>query len=152
MLEEILKILTVYLLTMVKFIAGPTLGYASGFSLFVTIAITVAGTMTSVLLFTFLGQLLREKVLKRIFRKRRVFTPRNRRFVKIWNKYGLIGVTCLTPIIFTPIGGTVLLTSFGSPKKKIISWMFVWAVVWAVIFSSAIYLFGPKILPGYSTP
>jgi len=149
MLEEFFKILTVYLLTMLKFIAGPTLGYASGFSLALTIGITVAGTMSSVLLFTFLGQLLRERVLNRIFRKRRRFSKRNRRFVKVWKRYGLIGVTFLTPLIFTPIGGTILLTSFGSPKSRIIPWMLLWSVVWAVIFSSAIYIFGPKILPDF---
>lgn len=151
MIEEILKILTVYLLTMLKFIAGPTLGYASGFSFLGTVTVTVAGTMSSVLLFTFLGALLREKVLKRFFKKRKIFTKRNRRFVTIWKKYGLIGVTFLTPLLFTPIGGTILLTSFGSPRGRIITWMFIWASVWAVIFSGAIYIFGPKVLPNFVT-
>ncbi len=149
MLEEIVKILTVYLLTMLKFIAGPTLGYASGFSFLGTVLVTVAGTMSSVLLFTFLGAILRERVLNRFFRRKKIFTKRNRRFVFIWKKYGLIGVTFLTPLIFTPIGGTILLTSFGSPRGRIITWMFIWATIWAVIFSGAIYLFGPRILPDF---
>lgn len=149
MVEEILKIVTVYILTTLKFIAGPTLGYASGFSLLGTIAITVAGTMTSVLLFTYLGRLLKEKVLNRIFKKKKRFTKRNRQFVTVWKKYGLIGVTCLTPLIFTPIGGTILLTSFGSPKRQIIIWMLAWATIWASIFSGIIYQFGPKVLPGF---
>lgn len=152
MLEELIKIFTVYVLTMVKFIAGPTLGYASGFSLGGTILITIAGTMSSVLLFTYLGQLLREKVLNRLFRKRRTFSKRNRQFVSIWKKYGLIGVTFLTPLLFTPIGGTLLLTSFGSDKRKIIFWMLVWATIWAVIFSGIIYFFGPKVLPDFIRP
>ncbi|MEP2771197.1 MAG: hypothetical protein ABJH05_03545 [Fulvivirga sp.] len=149
MIEEIVKILTVYLLTMLKFIAGPTLGYASGFSFVGTVLVTVSGTMSSVLLFTFLGRILREKVLKRFFKRKKVFTKRNRRFVFIWKKYGLIGVTFLTPLLFTPIGGTILLTSFGSPRGRIITWMFIWATIWAVIFSGAIYLFGPRILPDF---
>lgn len=147
MIEELIKITTVFLLTMVKFIAGPTLGYASGFSLPGTIVVTIAGMMTSVLLFTFLGTLLRERVLKRLFRNSKRFSKRNRRFVSIWKKYGIVGVTFLTPLLFTPIGGTVLLTSFGSPKKKIVFWMLIWASFWAVAFSSAIYAFGPSILP-----
>jgi len=149
MIEELVKILTVYLLTMLKFIAGPTLGYASGFSFVGTVLVTVSGTMSSVLLFTFLGRILRERVLKRFFRRKKVFTKRNRRFVFIWKKYGLIGVTFLTPLLFTPIGGTILLTSFGSPRGRIITWMFIWATIWAVIFSGAIYLFGPRILPDF---
>jgi len=149
MIEELLKILSVYLLTMLKFIAGPTLGYASGFSLFGTIAVTVAGTMTSVLLFTYLGKILKEKVINRFFKRKKLFTKRNRRFVDIWTKYGLVGVSFLTPLLFTPIGGTLLLTSFGSPKNKIVFWMLIWAIFWASAFSTIIYTFGPKVLPGY---
>jgi len=147
MLEEIVTIITILGLTMLKFIAGPTLGYAAGFSLFGTISVTVAGTMLSVLLFTFLGTLMRERVFKRFFRKKRVFTPRNRRFVRIWKTYGLPGVAFLTPLILTPTGGTILLTTFGSAKGKILVSMFLSAAFWATFFSVIIYKFGSSILP-----
>lgn len=149
MLDELITILTIYLLAMLKFIAGPTLGFASGFSLLGTILLTIASMMSSVLLFTFLGQILREKVLSKIFKRRKLFTKRTRRFVKVWKRYGIIGVTCLTPIIFTPIGGTILLVSLGTPKRQIILWMLWWAVFWSVTFSSTIYTFGTKILPDF---
>lgn len=141
------KFVSIVLLTMLKFIAGPTLGYAGGFSLFMTIIITVTGMMLSVFLFTFLGRLLKQKLLDRIFARKRKFTRRNRQFIRIWKKYGLNGVAFLTPIIFTPIGGTLLLTSFGSPKRKILISMFASAVFWAVIFSTLIHIFGEQILP-----
>ena len=141
------KFVSIVLLTMLKFIAGPTMGYAAGFSLATTIAMTVIGMMLSVVLFTFLGNLLKQKVLDRIFVRRKKFTARNRRFIKVWKKYGMNGVAFLTPLIFTPIGGTLLLTSFGSPKKKILLTMLVSAVFWAVIFSTVIHLFGDEVLP-----
>ncbi len=103
--------------------------------------------MLSVFLFTFLGRLLKQKLLDRIFARKRKFTRRNRQFIRIWKKYGLNGVAFLTPIIFTPIGGTLLLTSFGSPKRKILISMFASAVFWAVIFSTLIHIFGEQILP-----
>ncbi len=143
------KFLSIVLLTMLKFIAGPTLGYASGFSLFMTILITVTGMMCSVLLFTFLGNLFKRKVLDRWFVRRKKFTSRNRRFIKVWKKYGLNGVAFLTPLIFTPIGGTLLLTSFGSPRRKILLSMFLSAVFWAVIFSTIIHVFGDQVLPEF---
>lgn len=150
MWEEILKVLSILLLTMLKFIAGPTLGYAGGFSLISTILITIAGMMASVVIFTFLGEVLKEKVLSRFFVSRKRFTKRNRQFVKIWNRYGIVGVTMLTPVIFTPIGGTLLLTAFGSPKNKILIWMFIWAVFWAIFFSSVIFYFGDVVLKYFS--
>lgn len=149
MYEEIIKVAVVFLLTMLKFIFGPTLGYASGFGLFQSILVTVSGMMTSVFLFTFLGNILRERFLKRFFSKKKRFTKRNRQFVTIWRKYGLSGVAFLTPLIFTPIGGTVLLTSFGSPRRKIIISMMISAVFWSVAFCTLIYTFGPKVLPDF---
>lgn len=146
---EVIKGVTIFLLTMLKFIAGPTLGYAAGFSFMITVIITVSGMMASVFLFTYLGTILRERVLSRLFRPRRVFTKRNRRFVQVWKKYGLAGVAFLTPLIFTPIGGTVLLTTFGSPKPKIIVAMLLSAVGWSLFFTAAIYLFGTAFLEDF---
>lgn len=146
MWQVILKVLSVYFSSMLKFVFGPLGGYAAGFSLIVTILVTIAGMMTVVLVFTFFSTWIKEKVLSRIFKKRNKFSSNNRRFVTIWKKYGLIGVAALTPIILTPIGGTLLAVSSGSPKERIIFYMFVSASVWAVIFTSALYFFGGEVL------
>ncbi|MDL5045999.1 hypothetical protein QQ054_08125 [Oscillatoria amoena NRMC-F 0135] len=69
----------------------------------------------------------------------------------MWRKYGLAGVALLTPLIFTPIGGTILAVAFGSPKDKILIYMFISAVFWAVMFSTLIYLFGNTVLPEFVT-
>lgn len=138
---------------MLKFVFGPLGGYAAGFSVIVTIAITVAGMMTVVLLFTLFGNWIRENVILRFFKKRKRFSPNNRRFVTIWKRYGLIGVAALTPIILTPIGGTLLAVSSGSPKEKIILYMFISASVWAVVFTFGLFFFGDEVmkyLPDYA--
>lgn len=142
----ILKALSIIFLTMLKFIAGPTLGYAAGFSLPATIAITVTGMMMSVLLFTFVGDYLRNVVFRRFFEGRKKFSKKNRKFVTIWKKYGVVGVAILTPLLLTPIGGTILLTSTGTPSRQIVIYMLVSAVFWAMLFSSLIYLLGTGFL------
>jgi len=146
MWETILKVATVYFSSMLKFIFGPLGGYAAGLPLVMTILVTVAGMMTVVLLFTFFGNWIREKITARFFKKRNRFSKSNRRFVTIWKKYGLIGVAALTPIILTPIGGTLLAVSSGSPKDKIIFYMFISASVWSILFSGALYFFGNQVL------
>ena len=154
MWETILKVATVYFSSMLKFIFGPLGGYAAGFSLVTTILVTVAGMMTVVLVFTFFGNWIREKIIVRFSKKRNKFSKRNRRFVTIWKKYGLIGVAALTPIILTPIGGTLLAVSSGSPKEKIIFYMFISASVWSVLLSVALYFFGNEVLkylPDFTT-
>lgn len=150
MWEEILKAITlVYLPSMLKFIFGPLAGYGAKLNIVTTIIATVAGTMTIVLLFSFAGDWLREHVINRFFPKRKRFSERNRRFVTIWKKYGVAGVAFLTPLILTPIGGTLVAISFGSPREKLILYMFISASAWATIFSLAIYLLGANVFPDY---
>ena len=149
MWAEILKAIPIYFSSMLKFIFGPIGGYAAGLSLVTTILITVAGMMTVVILFTYAGNWIREKVINRFFGKRKKFSGSSRKFAGIWKKYGLFGVAALTPVLLTPIGGTLLAVSSGSPKEKIIFFMFVSASVWSVIFSVAIYFFGNEVLPDF---
>jgi len=150
MWEEILKAISmVYFPSMVKFIFGPMGGYAAKLNLVTTILSTVAGTMTVVLLFAFAGDWIHNHVIDRFFPNRKRFSERNRKFVTIWKKYGVAGVAFLMPLILTPIGGTLLAISFGSPKDKLILYMFISASAWASIFSIAIYLFGNNVFPEY---
>jgi len=134
MFSALIKYISIYLLGMLKFIAGPTIGSVSGLSWLETVLITVASMMTSVIIFTSKG--FREKILLKFFKKRKKFTKRNRRFVMIWKKWGAFGVYFLTPVIFTPIGGTLMMAFVGESRKKIIPYMFFSAVFWAVILSS----------------
>lgn len=146
---EILKAIPVYLSSMLKFILGPIGGYAAGLNMLTTILATVFGMMTIVFVFTYSGNWFKQKVLSRFMRKKKRFTEGNRRFVNIWKRYGLVGVALFTPLFLTPIGGTLLAISSGSPKDKIIFYMFLSASFWAVIFSMAIYFFGNEILPEF---
>ena len=151
MLQEILKAVPIYFSCMLKFILGPAGGYAVGLNLLTTILTTVAGMMTVVFLFTFFGNWIRRNIFGR-FKKRKVNLKRAARFEKIWARYGLAGVALLTPIILTPIGGTLLAVSSGSPKDKIIFYMFVSASFWSVVISFAIYFFGNEVLPEFLLP
>lgn len=145
MLVEIAKIISIILLTMLKFIFGPVGGYGAGFPFLLTVIITVIGMMLSVIVFTYLGTFIREKWLSKIFKKRKTFTKRNRQFVAIWKKYGIKGVAFLTPILLTPIGGTLLLTTYHTPKKLVLTYMMISAVVWSFILTALVYYAGDTI-------
>jgi len=134
---------------MLKFILGPLGGYAAGLNLVTTILTTVAGMMTVVLLFTFCGEWMKRNIFHRFSKKRSKFSNSSKKFVAIWSKYGLLGVAALTPVFLTPIGGTLLAVSSGSPKDKIIFYMFISAAAWSFIFSSIIYFFGNAMLPDF---
>lgn len=142
MWEEILKAFTgVYLPSMLKFFLGPVSGYALKLNLATTILATVAGMMTIVLLFAFASEWIRKRIIQRFFPNRKPFSERNRKFITIWRKYGIVGTAFLTPLLLTPIGGSLLAVSFGTPKDKLIFYMFISASFWASVFTVGVYFF-----------
>jgi membrane protein DedA with SNARE-associated domain len=145
MWEEIAKAIPAYLLSTLKFIGGPLYGWGVGLKLITTILATVSGMMTSVIAFTFFGEWLKSKVFGRF--KRKNPKPPNPKLAALWKKYGVEGIAFLTPILLTPIGGTLLAVSSGAPKDKIIFYMFVSASGWTIVITSAIYFFGKEVLP-----
>ncbi len=152
MWEEIARAIPVYFASMLKFILGPFGGYAARLNMITTILTTVAGMMTVVLAFAFFGDLIKRKVINRFFKKQKRFSDKNRKFVVFWRKYGLAGVAALTPVLFTPIGGVLLAISFGTPRDKLIIYMFISASVWAVLLSFIIYEFGNNVFPDFMKP
>ncbi|MEX0882392.1 MAG: hypothetical protein WDZ72_02855 [Cyclobacteriaceae bacterium] len=133
MIEYIITFLGIYLLCLFKFVAGPILGTVAGYGLFEIELVTVSGMMTSVLSFTYLGEWIKDNWTIIIRKKRNRFTKRTRMIVRVWKNFGIWGIALLTPVIFTPIGGTVILTSFGINKEKIIYTMLVSSLLWAII-------------------
>jgi len=98
--------------------------------------------MTVVLAFAFFGDLIKKYVVNRYFQRKTRFSEKNKKFVRIWRKYGLAGVAALTPLLFTPIGGALLAVGFGSPRDKLIIYMFVSASFWSVALTVLIYFLG----------
>ncbi|MBS1545558.1 MAG: hypothetical protein JST14_18110 [Bacteroidetes bacterium] len=139
MLEELLKSVPVYVFSMVKFIFGPTAGFAAGLHFVTTVLVTVAGMMTVVVALTYFGD-----YLIKTFRKQT--PPKAAANNSRWKKYGLPGIAFLTPLLLTPVGGTLLALGSGSSREKIIFFMFVSAAGWSVAFTSVVYFLGEKVL------
>ncbi len=72
---------------------------------------------------------------------KKIFTKRNRKFVIIWKKYGLVGVAFLTPILLSIPIGTLLANSLVSNRKKIIIYMFFSILFWSVTMTTMFELF-----------
>jgi hypothetical protein len=130
----VLKYLSVYILSGVKFIFGPALGVvAYDLPLFAVIILTSLGMMTTVYVITFFGDFIRGIIDKYLIKEKKTFTSRNRRFVKLWTKFGLKGVCLLTPLILTPAGGGLLINVLESKKSLIIKWMWISAIFWSTV-------------------
>lgn len=139
-MTELGKYLTVYATSMLKFIAGPTIGAAIGLSVLETFVLTVMGMMTTVIIVSYFGKKIRTWYLRKFRKKKRLFTKRNRRFVYIWRNYGIFGVSFLTPLIFSPPIGALLITSVDNSRRKMFLYMFGSAVFWGITYSKFLHV------------
>jgi hypothetical protein len=130
-----MKYIIVYLISMFKFVGGPAFGAAYDLSLVGIAFMTTLGMMTSVIIISFFGLKLRIWAIKKYRRKRKVFTRQNRRVVRIWRSYGEFGISFFTPVLFSPVIGTLLIVALGGRRKKIIGYMLISALFWAFTFS-----------------
>lgn len=131
-----MKYIFVYLISMFKFIGGPALGAAYDLNTIWTALMSIFGMMTSVIIISFFGVKLRKFLQRKYNYKRRKFTRRNRQIVRIWRGYGEFGVSFFTPIIFSPVIGTLLVTALGGKRKRVIFYMLISATFWAFTISS----------------
>lgn len=140
MWEEIIKAITlVYLPSTIKFIFGPLAGKAAGLHIITSIVCTIAGMMTSVVAFTYFGDWIRKGIFKKYLHREPKPLHERSKIIQYFLKFEMGGIAFLTPIILTPIGGTILAVSFGAPKEKIILYMFISACMFSVIINVGVY-------------
>ncbi|WP_053406958.1 MULTISPECIES: hypothetical protein [Persicobacter] len=124
---------------MIKFIGGPALGPALGLTYWETVLFTISGMMTTVVLVSFFGIQLRHFLLRKKIIGKKKFSRRSRRFVYIWKRYGLLGVSFLTPVIFSPVVGTLLASVLGAPRLQLMVYMLVSAAFWGLGLSFVLH-------------
>ncbi|MCA0232193.1 MAG: hypothetical protein LCH91_17115 [Bacteroidetes bacterium] len=135
------KYISVVLASMVKFVAGPITGMALGLQWYETALCTVVGMMLSVVIFLFLGTAIQHLMNRYRKQKPTLFSKRTRLAVRVWKKSGMTGIAFLTPLLFTPIGGTLIAVSFKVPRLTVIAQMLFWGVVLGVIITLVVYEF-----------
>lgn len=82
-------------------------------------------------------------------KKKKIFSPRSRRIVRLWKKYGFTGVAAITPILLSIPLGTFILTRFESKKKKILAYLFISIVFWSFALTSIFELFRVRSIPEF---
>jgi len=133
------KYLSVIFSAALKFVAGPLTALALGLTWYEAALCSAAGMMVSVLVFTYLGKGI-QLLIKR-WRKTppKRFSKSSRRAVRIWKRFGIIGIAALTPLLFTPIGGTIIAVAFRVPRREIFLWMAISGLSIGAAVSFAIY-------------
>ncbi|AUD02988.1 hypothetical protein [Spirosoma pollinicola] len=133
------KYLSVIFASTIKFVGGPLSGAALGLNWFETAICTMLGMMISVVLVIYAGAALQALFSRFRSAPAKRFTKRTRLAIRVWKRFGLVGISFLTPLLLTPIGGTILALSFGVNRSKVILYMLISAVLWAIVQTLAFY-------------
>ena len=80
-------------------------------------------------------------------KQKKIFSPRSRRIVRLWKKYGFTGVAAITPILLSIPLGTFILTRFETKKKRILLYLFVSIVFWSFTLTSIFELLRVRTIP-----
>jgi hypothetical protein len=80
-------------------------------------------------------------------KQKKIFTPRNRRIIRIWKKYGLWGVAWLTPILLSIPVGTFIMTRLEKKKKKIVFKLLISIVTWSFTLTTLFELLHARMIP-----
>ncbi len=139
------KILNVFLVAMVKYFYAPWFGFTLGLDFWETMPGVVLGGIASFFFFYFITELFlvyvrhlkpvvvyvtpnrtrlryrdwREKRHERR-KKKKVFTRRNKFFVRMRQTYGMWGIVVLTPVVLSiPVGAFLLRKYYGHRREAI---------------------------------
>lgn len=155
MLDITSKYGIIFFSSMLKFVAGPLVGAMSKLPIITTALFTILGATTSVVVTTIIGDTLRVFLKKRRDKRKKqqkIFTKKKRKIITIYNRFGIKGIAFLTPLILTPIGGTIVALSFGVPRKRILTHMIVSIVIWGFVITTIVILFSKEIFQIFGKP
>ena len=148
-MEVFLQYFSVYILSTLKFIFGPVLGVTYGLGIAETVILNTAGMVTPAYLVRLFGDKIRYYYKKWFVRKdQKVFTKKNRTFVRVWKKYGLPGIAFLVPVILMPIPGAIIANTFSEDTRPYIRWLWIFGALYS-IFMSFFLRFGKDLISGF---
>ncbi len=82
-------------------------------------------------------------------KKKRIFTPYKRKLVRLKTRYGLIGISIITPtIISIPVGTIVAARIYKHDRRHVFIYLAVSVIAWSAMFS-ALFTFFKPILGAY---
>lgn len=150
-MEDLLEIVSVFLMSTVKFVfGGVPLAMVYGFSFFKAVTVTSLGGFTGVTIFIYTSDKLiayfkRRKILKEIKNPRLVpkksFTRTNKIIIIVKQRFGLLGISLLTPLLLSIPIGCFLAVRYFNDKQRILVYMFGSILFWSVSVSSFKLLF-----------
>jgi uncharacterized membrane protein len=131
--EIFFKITTVMGLGIIELWAAIPAGLAIGLNPLLTGIASALGSVVAAVLVAFLGDRIRNWLIKR--RSGKKTERENSRIYRVWNKYGVIGLGLLSPLLTGAPLGAAIGISLGASPARLIIWMVIGIIVWTIILT-----------------
>lgn len=139
-LPESLQWLGIILISAIPFVEsffGTFIGVIAGMPVWAAVLAAVIGNMLSLVLVVYGAHWIRTAILKRKKPKElsEFQTKRRAKAQRLFDKFGVPGVSLLGPLALPSQFTAPLMVSFGANRHLVMIWMFVSVVIWGVGFA-----------------
>ncbi|MCW4017692.1 MAG: VTT domain-containing protein [Candidatus Bathyarchaeota archaeon] len=110
-------------------------GFAFNLHPAITATTSATGSILSALAVTLIGEKIRNRIIQWRYKGKE---PKKGFLSSIWDKYGVIGLGLLSPLLFGAPIGAALGAAFGSNKWRLLLWMSVGIIIWAAGLTLAV--------------
>ena len=124
------SILIIFVASVAELWLGIPMGLVMDVNPIIIAIVAAAGAIVAAVCVTLLGDKLRARLLKWKYGDEE--SLKETRLYNIWNKYGVIGLGLLSPLLFgAPLGAAVGI-ALGARKNVLILWMSIGIIIWSI--------------------
>ena len=132
------SMLAVFGASIIELWLGIPLGFFLNLNPILIIITSAAGSILSVYLVIILGDSIRKKLIKWRYGEQ---STKKGSIYSIWDKYGIIGLGLLSPLLFGAPLGAAIGIGLNAPQYRLLLWMSIGIVIWS-IFLTLLGFFG----------
>lgn len=125
----------VFLSGVVELWLAVPMGIALKLNPILIVAVSASSSILAVLIVAFLGDSIRNRFIAWRYGEDKKFETS--RIHDVWNKYGVVGLGLLSPLLFGAPLGTAVGITFGARKDNLILWMSLGIIIWSVGLTAA---------------
>ena len=133
-MDIITSLIAVFGASIIELWLGIPLGFFLNLNPVLIVIISAAGSILSAYLVIILGEGIRKRFIKWRYGEQLI---KKGRIYDIWNKYGIIGLGLLSPLLFGAPIGAALGIGLKAPRYRLLSWMSIGIVIWSIILTTS---------------
>lgn len=133
-MDMIISIITVFGASVIELWLGIPLGFFLNLNPLLIAIIAALGSILAAFLVIILGDNIRTMFIKWRYGEKSI---KKGRIYNIWNKYGIIGLGLLSPLLFGAPLGAAIGVGLGARNDRLLLWMSTGIVIWSIFLTAS---------------